>query len=278
MTADIPGAPAPPLHAERHAPHARASAGGPRLVLVHGFTQTGACWAPVVDRLAGRYEMVVVDAPGHGGSDGVRADLWTGGDLLAATGGRGVYVGYSMGGRLALHTALSRPALVEGLVLIGATAGIVDPDERARRRADDDVLAAHLEVVGVDRFVDEWLAGPLFDGLTPEVDCRSARRTNTVEGLASSLRLAGTGTQDDLWPRLAELSVPVLVVAGAHDARFAEVGRRLAAAIGDRATLAVVEGAGHSVHLERPDAFVAALVAWVDGQAENHSPAARSAP
>jgi 2-succinyl-6-hydroxy-2,4-cyclohexadiene-1-carboxylate synthase len=276
MTTDIPDR---LPRARLHAVH-RAAAVEPatRLVLVHGFTQTGACWAPVLDGLGPRSAATVVDAPGHGGSAQVRADLWAGADLLVATGGRAVYVGYSMGGRLALHAALARPELVEGLVLVGATAGIDDPSARARRRAQDERRAAHLEDVGVERFVDEWLAGPLFAGLSAAVDCRAARRTNSVEGLASSLRLAGTGAQDDLWPRVHELAMPVLVVAGAHDRKFTALGRRLAATIGPSATFATVAGAGHSAHLEQPAAFVALLEGWLDDQAENHSPTASRPP
>lgn len=276
MTADIPDrAPRTRLHAV-HRPAAVEPA--IRLVLVHGFTQTGACWDPVLDALGARYASTVVDAPGHGGSADVRADLRVGANLLVATGGRAVYVGYSMGGRLALHAALAHPELVEGLVLVGATAGIDDPGARARRRQEDERRATHLEAVGVRRFVDEWLAGPLFAGLSPAVDCRAARRGNTVEGLASSLRLAGTGAQADLWPRLHELAMPVLVVAGAHDQRFAALGRRLAGAIGPSATFATLAGAGHAAHLEQPAAFVALLEGWLDDQDENHRPTASRPP
>src|SRR4029079_11733995 len=61
---------------------------GPRVVLVHGFTQTHESWDPVTADLATDHEVVVVDAPGHGGSAGVRTDLWAGADLLADVGGR----------------------------------------------------------------------------------------------------------------------------------------------------------------------------------------------
>ena len=73
-----------------------------------------------------------VDAPGHGGS---AADRARPADRrrapIADAGGPGTYVGYSMGGRFCLHAALARPDLVERLVLISATAGIDDADERA---------------------------------------------------------------------------------------------------------------------------------------------------
>src|SRR5690606_35878116 len=122
---------------------------------------------------------------------------------VTSVGGRASYVGYSMGGRLVLQAALSRPELVERLVLIGATPGIEDAGERAERRARDDELAAHVVEVGVDAFIDEWVAQPMFAGLPVDSDCDAARRANTAEGLAASLRGCGTGAQPSLWGRLA---------------------------------------------------------------------------
>lgn len=116
---------------------------------------------------------------------------------------------------------------------------------------------------GLERFLDEWLALPLFAGLSPEAAGRDARLQNTVLGLRTSLELAGTGTQTPLWDRLAELSMPTLVVAGALDAKFVALAERLADGIGANAELAVVAGAGHTVHLERPEAFLDALEAWL---------------
>ena len=107
---------------------------GPRIVLVHGFTQTGRSWDRLAAELGTGHETVAVDAPGHGGSAGVRTDLVAGADLLGEAGGRAAYVGYSMGGRLCLHLALRRPDLVERLVLVSATAGLDDEADRAARR------------------------------------------------------------------------------------------------------------------------------------------------
>ena len=243
--------------------HADRRGTGPRLVLVHGFTQTRRCWAPVDDDLASDHAVVLVDAPGHGRSGEVRADLVTGAALLAAAGGRATYVGYSMGARLALHVALHHPEVVAGLVLVGGTAGIDDPDERAARRASDEVLATRLRSVGVEAFLDEWLAQPLFATLSPAAAHRDARRANTADGLASSLELAGTGTQEPAWDQLRRIDVPTLVVAGAQDTKFAALGERMAISIGEHAELALVPGAGHTAHLEQPAAFLALLRPWL---------------
>jgi 2-succinyl-6-hydroxy-2,4-cyclohexadiene-1-carboxylate synthase len=243
--------------------HAVTEGSGSRIVLVHGFTQTQACWGPVAGALAADHEVVRIDAPGHGGSSAVRADLGTGADLLAAAGGPATYLGYSMGGRFALHVALGRPEVVRGLVVVGATGGIDDDTHRAARRAADDELAAALERDGVERFVDAWLAQPMFAGLDHAVRFRAERLANTADGLASSLRLAGTGTQEPLWGRLAGIDVPVLVVVGEADTRFTELSHRLVEAVGPNADLAVVAGAGHTAHLEQPERFLAVLQPWL---------------
>ena len=237
-----------------------------RFVLAHGFTQSARSWSTFQRLLESRLPgatTIAVDLPGHGDAEPpADLDLWASADLLADRGGPGVYVGYSMGGRVALHTALSRPAAVERLVLIGATAGIDDPDERAARRAADERLAEHIEAVGVPTFIDEWLANPLFAGLTEATALRADRLRNTSAGLAASLRATGTGTQTPLWDRLDEIECPVLLLVGEHDAKFTDLGRRLVEGL-PCAELVVVPGAGHSVHLEQPDATVDAIAAWL---------------
>ena len=238
---------------------ARRGAGAP-VVLVHGFTQTGRSWDPIAARLAEHHEVIVVDAPGHGGSAHVRADLTSGAGLLGRAGGRATYIGYSMGGRLCLHLAVNRPHLVERLVLVSATAGLDDAGARASRRASDEQLAAAIERDGVDAFLDRWIAQPLF--ATVADPGLGDRRRNTIAGLASSLRLAGTGTQEPLWGALAAVTMPVLLVAGAVDAKFVAATERMAGLL-PRATVAIIEGAGHTVHLEQPDAFLAVVEPWL---------------
>ena len=231
-------------------------------MLVHGFTQTARVWDLIAPRLAGRSEVVTVDAPGHGDSGAVRADLPSAARMLGAVGGPATYVGYSMGGRLCLRLAVNRPELVHRLVLVSTTAGIEDPTERAARRESDEELAASIERDGVGAFLDRWLALPLFATLPRDVASVDDRRRNTAAGLASSLRLAGTGAQEPLWDQLGELPMPVLVIAGERDAKYVAIAERLRRLI-PNATLMVIEDAGHAVHLEQPDACAGVLERWM---------------
>jgi 2-succinyl-6-hydroxy-2,4-cyclohexadiene-1-carboxylate synthase len=207
-----------------------------RRVLVHGFTQTAASWAGVLDG-----DAVDVEP---------QADLWATAAWLGDVGGEAEYVGYSMGGRLCLHLALARPELVRRLVLLGTHPGIEDDAERAARRAADEALAASIERDGVDAFLDRWLAQPLFSRLA-----EPGPRQRQAAVLTACLRRLGTGTQEPLWPRLAELSMPVLVVAGGRDGKYVGLARRATQAIGANAGFAVIPGAGHAAHLEQPTAF-----------------------
>lgn len=237
-----------------------------RFVLAHGFTQTARSWQVVEhllrDSIAG-CETRAVDLPGHGDSTApFDLDLWASAEWLANEGGAATYVGYSMGGRVALHAALARPDAIEKLVLIGATAGIDQTSERHARRDADELLARRIEAVGVATFIDEWLRNPLFAGLTGETALRTDRLRNTAAGLAASLRSTGTGTQEPLWERLDEITVPVLLLVGERDSKFASLAERLRDGLPD-AALVVVPDAGHSVHLEQPAATVDAITNWL---------------
>ncbi len=242
---------------------------GGRIVLVHGFTQTARSWAAIAADLASDHEVVMVDAPGHGASTAVRAGLTAGAQAIAAAAGPGVYVGYSMGARYVLRAALTCPDVVQAAVLLGVNPGIEDTAERAARRAADEALAARIEGDGVDAFLDEWLAQPLFASLPRSAADGADRRRNTAAGLASSLRLAGTGAEPDVWAELGGLDLPVLVLAGEADAKFRAIGERVAAAVGANARFEVVPGAGHAAHLEQPGAFLRLLRAWLGRQPES---------
>jgi 2-succinyl-6-hydroxy-2,4-cyclohexadiene-1-carboxylate synthase len=223
----------------------------PPLVLAHGFSQSAAAWAPFLQALGDSRPLRPVDLAGHGDQP-VAADLAEAAHRLGRDGGWGPYLGYSLGGRVALHLALTQPELVTALVLIGTHPGIEDLEERAQRRRADDELAERLLVIGLDAFLDDWLAQPLFESLPADADQREARLRNDPAALAATLRNLSTGRQTPLWDRLPELAMPVLVLAGEDDHKYTRLGRQTATTIGDNATFATIPGAGHAAHLERP--------------------------
>jgi 2-succinyl-6-hydroxy-2,4-cyclohexadiene-1-carboxylate synthase len=238
---------------------------GPPIVLVHGFTQSGRAWEALGPALARRHTVIALDAPGHGGSASVTAGLAEGADLMVAVAGvPAAWLGYSMGGRFALHVALRHPDTVRRLVVVSATGGLDDAAARAARREADEALAVRVETEGVEAFVRWWLTRPLFQTLPPGSAAIESRLGGTAAGLASSLRLAGTGNQQPLWSQLSQLAMPVLVVAGERDDSYVAQGRRLVEMIGSNAAFAVVPGAGHACHLEQPDAFLEIVGPFLD--------------
>jgi 2-succinyl-6-hydroxy-2,4-cyclohexadiene-1-carboxylate synthase len=244
------------LHVDRYGVTAEQQHPADPVVLLHGFTQSGPSWQAVIDALvADGHQVATVDAPGHGDSGDVRADLWQTAALTAAAAGTGTYVGYSMGARTALHIALAHPDAVRRLVLLSGTGGMDDAAARAERCRSDDAIAGRVERDGVESFVRWWLARPLFSTLPLEAAALDSRLGATPAGLAASLRLAGTGTQEPLWDRLTSIEVPTLVVVGELDAAYRIHGERLVASMGSNAQLAVIDGAGHAAHMERPASF-----------------------
>ncbi len=232
---------------------------GPRLAMLHGFTQNRRCWGELVDDLATDHELVLFDAPGHGESQHDDADLWKSAQLLADIAGPAHYFGYSMGGRTLLHLALANPELVHSLTTVGATAGTDDPSDRSARMAADEEIALRLLSDGLADFLQGWKELPMFDDLTDEMWARSERLTNRPAGLAASLRMCGSGRQEPLWERLAQLSMPRQYLAGEHDQKFRALAERMAshsnrlpsetAAV---ATAPVISGSRHAAHLVNP--------------------------
>jgi 2-succinyl-6-hydroxy-2,4-cyclohexadiene-1-carboxylate synthase len=229
----------------------------PTVLLLHGFTHTGSSWEPVIAALGERYRSVAPDLRGHGSAgeatpvtlEAVLGDL----DPLL-TDGEVTLAGYSMGGRIGLHVALGYPDRVRRLVLIGASPGLAGAKERADRRRADEQLAGELETSSIEAFARRWAQTPVLAGLPEGALARAQadRLRSSPPGLARALRGLGTGALPSLWGRLGELTMPVSLVVGERDEKFAEIAARMAETIPD-VELIVVPGAGHAVHLESPD-------------------------
>lgn len=201
------------------------------------------------------------ELPGHGTAPDAISWEAALGDLGASLHPPAVLFGYSMGARLALALALRHPRRIERLVLESGTAGIEDSAARARRKAEDDALADFVEREGMEKFVDRWERHPTLASLKPfAARLRPERLAHRPQGLASALRHLGTGAQPSYWEELRRLDVPVLLLAGAQDEKFAAIARRMGELL-PRAALRLVPDCGHAPHLERPAAFAEALAA-----------------
>lgn len=239
----------------------------PRLILVHGFTQSAQTWARIAPALGSSHAVVAVDLPGHGRSAHISpANLAETARLVGETGGRAIYVGYSLGGRVALTLALEYPELVKALVLVSVSPGITDPSEREIRRNSDCALAERLDPsdgsdpeLSMEQFLDAWLSQPLFRDLGEIAQDRGSRVDNSARALARSLRTTGAGEMQPLHQRLAQLKMPVLCLAGERDLAYVERAQMMASEIGENASSCIIGGAGHALSFEQPEAFLRVL-------------------
>jgi 2-succinyl-6-hydroxy-2,4-cyclohexadiene-1-carboxylate synthase len=248
--------------------NAEVAGEGPPLVLLHGFTGSAEGWGAHTVEFSKRHLTVAIDLLGHGQSDAPGDPRRYGlapcvEDTLAVLDRlrirRTAVLGYSMGGRAALAMAIAAPERVSALVLESASPGLRDPEVRMTRAAQDAALAATIERDGIEAFVDQWERLPLFASQASlreesRAALRAQRLRNSPTGLANSLRGFGQGVMMPLHDFLGGVTMPTLIIVGALDTRYCELGREMSERI-PGAWLRIADGAGHAVHLEQPDVF-----------------------
>lgn len=245
----------------------------PGLVFLHGFLGRGADWLPIASAFADRYNCILPDLPGHGANITLAPETpldyaFFAQDLLAALpDSRPIHLlGYSMGGRAALYFALRYPERVQTLILESVNPGISDPVARVERARLDDAWAAKIRAHGLPAFIDEWYSQPLFRSLhrQPELlaQIKTARCQNNPGWVAKVIAELSPGRQPWLGSRLDEIKIPTLLLAGKLDEKYAAALPGFAAQIrGARAAL--VPFAGHTIHAERVERFVAICRAFL---------------
>ncbi len=239
------------------------------IVALHGFTGGGGDFAPLAEALP-EYDWVTPDLPGHapdptvagapGDDCSLEASLRYLDQIITR---KSVLLGYSLGGRLAMRYALTRPKHIAALVLVGTSPGIEDAAEHSARKADDNRLAEKILAKGVTAFLDEWQRRPLIatQARLPaawRAAMQERRLQRREEGLAASLRQFGQGVLEPAWALLAKLPMPMLIAVGAEDEKYVAEARAMQTRC-PHAELFIVPNAGHLAHLENRDAFAAGL-------------------
>lgn len=163
-----------------------------------------------------------------------------------------VLVGYSMGGRLALHALLEKDHPWKAAVVIGAHPGLEDEAERAERAGADAEWASKALLENWSDFLEAWNAQPALQGAEIHDSKERSRLQLRRREIARSFVDWSLGHQQPLWDRLGEIDIPVLWVVGKEDGKFKTLGKR-ACELMPNATLAIAPNAGHRVPWQAGD-------------------------
>ena len=226
------------------------------LIFLHGNVGTGADWAPVLDALPDSMKEAAT-TPILWTEVCASYEAWVSSfcDSIAGEQVRPLLVGYSLGGRLALHALTARPDCFSGAVILSAHTGLPDIRERDARLERDRYWAAQAEADWGD-FLTHWMAQSVFDGGS-DLEDREALIIWQKQ-IARAFDVWSLGRQDDLLPKLRVLSLPMLWVTGQRDVRFTEIAAKACQEMND-SKHTIVEGAGHRVPWDQP-AVTAALI------------------
>ncbi|MBV8925632.1 MAG: alpha/beta fold hydrolase [Bradyrhizobium sp.] len=232
---------------------------GPPLILTHGYASTSAMWKGQVEALSRRHRLVLWDMRGHGQSDypddpACYSEALTVGDIAALLDEVGapkaIVGGLSLGGYMSLAFYRAHPERVSALLIIDTGPGF-------KKDAAREAWNKHARDTA-DRFDREGLAA-----LTSASRERASASHRDAKGLALAAR--GMLTQRDarVIELLPEIKVPALVVVGADDAPFLAASDYMAAKI-PGAKKVVIAAAGHAVNIDQPQAFIDAVLPFLD--------------
>jgi len=247
----------------------------PAVLYLHGFLGCGDDWSELVNRLGRGFSHLTVDLPGHrrpahslpleyyampGCAELIVSLL----DHLRIE--RCHLVAYSMGGRLALFLLTHYPDRFLSAVIESASLGLKTEAERTARRQQDQLWIERLRERPIDEFLHDWYAQSLFqtmDRSKPRFErMLRSRSEHDPSALALSLQHMGTGAMPSLWDNLSDITIPLLFVAGEQDEKYCALAQEMAN-LCPRAQVAIIPGAGHNVHFERPEAFGEAVAQFL---------------
>tara|TARA_B100000315_G_scaffold259237_1_gene314452 strand:- start:195 stop:1079 length:885 start_codon:yes stop_codon:yes gene_type:complete len=241
---------------------------GPPILALHGFSGNLSSWDSFSEAAQSEFSLITLDILGHGNSDspnnpelyGMENTVKALGELLDKLDISHVHwLGYSMGGRIALAAGILLNKRTLSVTLESSSPGFATPEERETRIISDESLADKIEAEGIPAFVDYWEALPLWASQvrlpdTVKQKLRLQRLKNNPVGLANSLRSIGTGAQPSFHDRLGQLQAPALFIAGEEDEKFVDISQQMHGVL-TNSQLIIVKESGHTVHLEQPDTF-----------------------
>jgi 2-succinyl-6-hydroxy-2,4-cyclohexadiene-1-carboxylate synthase len=249
--------------------------GAPILVFLHGFLGDLRDWSEIAPGLENEFRCVALDLPGHGrtplpghvrvdgGMQAIADWFWKTMDGLGV--GSCSIAGYSMGGRLALCAALTRPERVTALAVESASPGLRSEEERLIRIRQDEELADRLARTDFSAFLKSWCSQQMFAGIESDVERFATllhrRMDNNPARIGAALRVMSIGRQPDLWGLWEKNRIPTLIICGERDEKYCAIGHEMAA-LCDASRLIITPGSGHNVHYMDSKNYAASLSAF----------------
>lgn len=239
----------------------REAGSGSAILFLHGLGGNSASWEPQFAALSDRYHVIAWDMPGFGNSDLLARQPATTRDysdlarrFLDALGIDSAHgVGTSYGTVILADLAQSNPGRIRSMIFACGVTGMghLDPQKRAQLRS---VRRAEIESMGQRKFAETRNSTYVASGLPAELVERVVKLAGSAQP-EGYLQAYGALTESDIFPSLAKINVPALVVSGTNDpiapARDCE---RVAQAL-PRAEYHCIQNSGHYVNLEQTGAF-----------------------
>lgn len=161
----------------------------------------------------------------------------------------GVLIGYSLGGRLAIHAALDKPSLWQALILISSHTGLSDEKLKDERLKSDRAWAQRFANDPWDSVIQAWNSQPVFQGshnpIRNEGDYSRGQLASILEGWS-------LGYQEDLAPRIQHLAIPILWIAGSEDTACVNRTQSLRFTH-PKSKKWIAPQSGHRVYLDTPE-------------------------
>jgi 2-succinyl-6-hydroxy-2,4-cyclohexadiene-1-carboxylate synthase len=236
-----------------------------KLHCIHGNLQTKQVWEPLV----GGFESLGADVSlacedlHEGQSLGFEqwAEDFCQRVQLDSQGEKKFLLGYSLGGRLALHACLAKPDLWSGVIVVSGDPGSDGPGQKKLQLEKDKEWAERFRSEPMKSLLAEWDDLPVFCSIPNSVPRNSEELD--AEKTARLFEVFSKGRQRDLLPELSKVQAPpVLYLTGEKDEKYCELGEQLASSC-PIVRHRIVPQAGHRVPWENPDSFVEAVLGFM---------------
>ncbi|MBF0207346.1 MAG: alpha/beta fold hydrolase [Oligoflexia bacterium] len=250
-------------------PKARLIDKAPNLLFLHGFMGSHLDWLPIICSLnalnanISKYCRIhLINLPGHGGAkigdkiitfDSVISALKQ--YIIRETSGPLIYIGYSMGGRIALNLAENHNT--KGIFLESSSPGIIDEEERRiRMQKDSELLKGVLEF---KKFLENWYELPLFSGIKTSADYKNhleQKLRNDPQELQKAIQILSVGNHPHLWEKINNFEFPITYICGLDDQKYSNIGKKLKKCYKNlnknlNINVDFIPNCSHNVHLQK---------------------------